>query len=267
MHDTYSFTDFDEQYVVNETETMRLSKANTPDGNDSVLIKQFDADADWFDRDRFQTVLDRWTQLGETSPYVRRIVDAGLVAKPWLAVETMPGGTASSKYLFEDVVVTLTATTADALASAHSLGIYHNHLSPSAINFRDPDDPMSLAIGDWETAVINPPQPQTATRWNDQDETYLAPEQTAKTDSTLTESDARVGDVYQLGMTAYAMLSFSHPDPSPTADDIREAIPVNFPDRDEFADAIVTAISEDPNDRFQSMAEFSSALRDIRVRV
>lgn len=268
MPDTYTIADFEEQYTLSESNGLTTIRATHPTDGNSVIIKQFNSDADWFDEDRFQTVLDAWGNLDDSEPHVQSLVDTGFVSQPWIAVTDYTGGTATGQHLIEDVVVTIIGAAADTLSTAHNLGLYHAHLTPDTLLFETGEDPMSFVISDWEHALTTLPQPREVTRWNDTIDTpYLAPEHTGGATSTISTSNAVTSDIYQLGMIAYTLLNYNEPTETPDYTAIEETISPGFPDRDEFANALATAVDPDPNARYQSMAEFATDLKDIRVRV
>lgn len=266
MSSTHALTDFDEQHVIDDG-PIRTIRAGHPETDGTVIIKQFDPDTAGFDKDHFRTVVERWAALADDTNHIQPPVDAGFVSDPWVAIDTTVGTTGYSNSPFEDLVVAVIAHAADTLSAAHSRGLYHLHLDPASFVFTTRDNPMRFVISGWETALTGLPQPSATTQWDGAHESpYLAPEQT-NADTTITETDARVGDVYQLGMVAYTLLRFDAPDTRPTRSDIGAELSHGFPDHDTLTDAIATAVAPDPNNRYQSMAEFASTLRDVRVRM
>lgn len=184
--------------------------------------------------------------------------DGGLVYAPVERVPTLTlaDGLRKGQRLPTDTAVGLALQAADALAFLHRQGIVHRRVNPNTLAVASG---AVVKVTDWgsvHTSVPPPVEPNSAhPRVSSAD--YLAPELA----HTPGLRDPRV-DVYGLGCTLLALLTGRPPvgrrggaANGPTSRDHGAAIPTDL------SLVLARATATKPEGRFQSMAEFASALR------
>lgn len=154
-----------------------------------------------------------------------------------------------------------------ALAFAHSQGVIHRDIKPANILMTQDDWPL---LADFGLAKMKNPSAPNLTMPGQVLGTmaYAAPEQ-------IQESmviDARA-DIYSLGIVLYELLTTKLPFQGQTAFDFLMArltdppIPLlqaNSNAPSEFVPVIDKALAQEPADRYQSMNDFTEALREVR---
>jgi Tol biopolymer transport system component/tRNA A-37 threonylcarbamoyl transferase component Bud32 len=185
-------------------------------------------------------------------------VEAGL---PYLVMEYIPGGTlkdrlggAANERVPWDFAVRQLLPIAHALEYAHQEGIIHRDIKPANLLVTESGE---LMLSDFGIAkLLKPESDPKLTKTGVQIGTlqYMAPEQ--KRGEAV---DARA-DIYSLGVVLYEMVTGWIPDAAVTPPAvIREYMQaVALPEALRLV--LAKAIEKDPAARFQSMAEFASAL-------
>ena len=155
--------------------------------------------------------------------------------------------------------MTIVAETADALQSAHRVGLVHRDIKPANILLTGEGHPK---IVDFGIARAKGEAGLTETGMVMGTVAYASPEQLC--DNNLTGAS----DIYSLGIVAYECLSGRQPfatdspaaaiqaqlnqPPPPLPNDIPQPV----------ADVIAKALAKDPRERWTSAAEFAQACRD-----
>ncbi len=156
---------------------------------------------------------------------------------------------------------------AQALAFAHQQGIIHRDIKPANILMPQDDWPLLADFGlakMQQSGMPNLTMPGQVLGTM----AYAAPEQIQE----MTEIDAR-GDIYSLGIVLYELLTSKLPFKGETSFDFLMArltdppIPLligNPLAPPEFAPILDKALAQYPQDRYDSMEEFSQALLEVR---
>jgi serine/threonine protein kinase len=180
-----------------------------------------------------------------------------------LAMAFAPGGSLRDRLRADGVVSTkqlvdMIAPIADALANAHKHGVIHRDVKPANILFAADGTPLLTDFG-----IARSMGSTALTRTDTALGTagYLAPEVADGSDHSVSS------DVYGLGVVAYEALTGSLPfeGKSPLAV-LRAAdkgvfVPLDRNAHGAVADAIETAMSRRPEDRFADSAAFAESLR------
>jgi serine/threonine protein kinase len=205
-------------------------------------------------------------------PYILSIFDYGeFEGRPYLVMEYVPGGTLKEllkgKPIPWEKAVQITISLARALETAHSKGIIHRDVKPANIlmaNGRDPklsDFGIAKLILDDETT-----RDLTGTGKGIGTYKYMSPEQAKG------HPDSR-SDIYALGIVLYQMLTGKIPFDADTPLQIMiNKTTGKFPNPRQFvrdipADleyALNKALAREPENRYQTMREFASALEKIK---
>lgn len=255
------------------------------EGGMAVVYKATDLNLDRFVAIKFihlqgtgsNTALARFKQealaLAKLShPYILSIFDIGeLEGRPYLVMEYIPGGTLkellNGKPIPWERAVQITISLARALDTAHSKGIIHRDVKPANIlmaNGRDPklsDFGIAKLIQDDETN-----RDLTGTGKGIGTYKYMAPEQAKG------HPDSR-SDIYALGIVLYQMLTGKIPFDADTPLQIMiNKTTGKFPNPRQFVRDIPAdleqvlniALSREPENRYQTMREFASALEKIK---
>lgn len=190
------------------------------------------------------------------------IADVLFIEMDWVVGPTLDGMLENGKPLELNRAVEIVSLVCDSLAYCHGAGVVHRDVKPSNILMRDEEIPVLFDFGlaqDDEDPHAEPGRlyatPMTA-----------SPEQIRAEGSV----DGRA-DIYALGITLFRLASGKLPfygermdllrmhaefDP-PTPQSINKHVP------DGLQEVIQQAIRKDPNDRFDTAAEFATALRSL----
>ena len=194
----------------------------------------------------------------------------------YMVLEFVPGETiqdhlkrlnAQGRRLSVTKAVEYMAEICDAVDYAHQRGMIHRDIKPANLMI----NVMGQAIlMDFGIAKIVGGQRHTATGAVVGTAMYMAPEQIKG------ENPDRRADIYSLGVTLFEMLS-GHPpfeadsamtlmmmhvnDPVPDLRDLNPEVP------DDLFEVINKALAKDPNDRYQTAAQMSAALRNVLGRI
>ena len=169
------------------------------------------------------------------------------------------------RFSVERAVWTSPKQAAQALAAANEAGFIHGHLTPESILVANTPDTANVKVFDFEPAATA--NQRTADEKPAANVAYLAPEQF----SGLRNIDGRT-DIYSLGIILYQMLTGEVPFKGETPTDVilkhaEEAPPLLRslrPDAPQSLDAVVQkALAKDPDERYQTAAEFAADLENI----
>lgn len=162
-----------------------------------------------------------------------------------------------------DDVAVLVEHVADALDYAEQRGVPHLALEPAAITVDYDGLVLVSDFGIGQVLQEIAPSGMSTLR-------YRAPEQIS-----LRSGDYR-SDIYSLGLISYEMLTGEFPFDMSSIEDLRESILASSP-RSAIAASpdipaavsrvVMTALSGDPAERFESAGHFAEALRDWREQV
>jgi serine/threonine protein kinase len=208
-------------------------------------------------------------------PYILSIFDIGeLEGRPYLVMEYIPGGTLKDMLKGKPIpwerAAQITISLARALETAHSKGIIHRDVKPANIlmaNGRDPklsDFGIAKLIMDDETT-----KDLTGTGRGIGTFKYMAPEQgKGYTDSR--------SDIYSLGVVFYQMVTCRIPfDADTPLHAMIKKNTENLPSPRQYVrdlpshieKILIKALAREPEDRFQTMLEFSKALEGHSVKI
>jgi len=214
-------------------------------------------------------------------PNIIDIIDVGLLPDdnvPYMLMEFLEGESLATRLdrvrpLDVGSAVEIAAQTASALAAAHSKGIVHRDLKPDNL-FLVPDEMVGsgerVKVLDFGIAKLRDDMRgssmKTRTGAIMGTAAYMSPEQCQ---GLIEKLDHRT-DVYALGIILYEMLCGGPPFLSEGFGDIiimhvmKEPVPPQHKNPavpNEVSAAILRALAKSPDDRFQSMLEFQTALR------
>jgi serine/threonine protein kinase len=202
-------------------------------------------------------------------PHVVTIFDVGeWQGRPFIVMEYLPGGTLGERTrkqpVAPDAALAWLGQAAEALDSAHGVGIVHRDVKPPNLLFDERDD---LAVADFGIARIadDSDSGMTATGTVLGTAGYLAPEQ------ALGQPAGPASDLYSLGAVGYELLTGQRPfqrasDTAEAAAHINEPVPSVSERRPELPPAVdrvfERALAKDPGARYPSAAAFVGALTD-----
>jgi serine/threonine protein kinase len=185
-----------------------------------------------------------------------------------IVMEYVDGGTVKDRIVGERMspgsIVRVIRQTLTALEDAHRVGVIHRDIKPQNILLSADGQ---VKVTDFGLAKINQSgdRNRTVTRGVYGTLTYMSPEQV----EGLGRVDHR-SDLYSLGMTAYEMLAGRLPFDEDSSDYtiMRMIVEEELPTLDRFAadvprplqDFVATALSKDPDRRYQSASEMKDAL-------
>jgi serine/threonine-protein kinase len=202
-------------------------------------------------------------------PHILALLDSGAAAgllyyvMPYVTGETLRARLERERQLPLGDALRVAREVADALGSAHALGIVHRDIKPENILLQGghalvADFGIALAVQHAGGARM------TQTGLSLGTPQYMSPEQ-AMGERTI---DAR-SDIYALGAVTYEMLVGEPPFTGPTIQAIVAKVMSAEPERPTLVrksvpshveDAVLTALAKLPADRFASAAEFAAAL-------
>jgi serine/threonine protein kinase len=214
---------------------------------------------------RFEREAKPLTQL--THPNIVKVTDYGeYEGQPYLVMPYLPGGTLKEKLgkpIAWQAAVQLLLPVAGALGYAHSQNMIHRDVKPANILLTQSGHPMLSDFGIAKLLDLAETVDLTGTSAAIGTPEYMAPEQaSAKT------VDHRA-DIYALGIVLYEMVTGRRPftADTPMAVLIMHARdPLPSPKKyapglsDRAEKILLKALAKPPEDRFQTMAEFSAAL-------
>lgn len=233
-----------------------------------------------------QLIVDRFKREAETSKLLRHpnvvdveswaVSESGQVYMTEEFVEgiSLQDAIAESGWLSVDLTLAVAAQICSGLAAAHEMGVVHCDLKPGNIMLtRSPEGMLIVKVLDFGIAKIMPVTGDTVLRLTQSGNMqgsllYMSPEQCLDEDL-----DGR-SDVYSLACVLYESLTGKPPLCSRTAFETMNlhltAMPaplstartdLRWPDK--LEGVLSRACAKKPKDRYQSMAEFQSALKKV----
>jgi eukaryotic-like serine/threonine-protein kinase len=205
---------------------------------------------------------------GLSHPNILTVFDSGDVGSllyytmPFVEGESLRARLERDTYLPVDEAVQVTCQVAGALGYAHARGVVHRDIKPENILLRG-DLVLVADFGVARAAQRSDAERLTVSGMSVGTAAYMSPEQSA-----AEPVDARA-DIYSLGTTLYEMLAGHPPFTGPNAmaimarrimenppsiRTVRPVVPV------ELEAAVMRAMERVPADRFQTMAEFQTAV-------
>lgn len=205
-------------------------------------------------------------------PNICKIYDAGKIGEfPFVAMQLIRGEslreTLSKKRLPIDDSVAIVIQIADALATAHLSNLAHCDVKPENVLINDDGTAwiMDLGLARKQSEVT-----AESSRLPEFSPNYCAPEQL----SFQYGECGFISDIYSLGLVLYELLTGRrayHGDLEEVIDQIKHDPPRRLTDYDPtiphvLEEICLKAIMKQPEDRFESMAEFHDALRACPLR-
>ena len=222
--------------------------------------------------DRFLSEIKTTAKLQH--PHILPLLDSGAAdgllyyVMPFVRGETLRARLDRERQLPIDDAVRLARECADALAHAHEQGIIHRDIKPENILLQGPSGNQHALVADFGIALAVQEAGgarMTQTGLSLGTPQYMAPEQ-AMGERII---DARA-DIYALGAVTYEMLAGEPPFTGPTSQAIVARMMVERPRplstvrervSPQLAEAIETALSKLPADRFATVQAYGDALR------
>lgn len=243
-----------------------------------VAVKIVRRDA--FPPDQVERVLKRFEREARalsalSHPNIVRVIEYGKhEGEPYLVMEYVPGGTLKQK-LGQPIpwwqALELLIPIARALQYAHQLGIIHRDIKPSNILLTHSGLPMLTDFG--IAKMLNPEEGltlNTTTGVGMGTPDYMSPEQ-----GLGEQVDART-DIYSLGVVLYEMLTGRKPFSADTAmavivkhiNDPLHKPSHAVPGLPGAVDSLILkALAKKPEQRYQDMGEFASAMEKLVLNV
>ncbi len=246
-----------------------------PKINRVVAIKTLDLSAE-FEESDIEQVKERFFREAETAgrlnhPNIVTIYDAGeehdlaYIAMEFLKGEDLTKKLAAKKMLPVRWVLQVAIQVADALDYAHKLGVVHRDIKPANIMYNDNDN--SIKVTDFGIARITDTS-KTKTGVVLGTPSYMSPEQFSGK-----RVDGR-SDLFSLGVTLFELLTGKQPFGGESLAELMYQItnkkhPNILKLRNDLPVCIKTiidsALSKEPEDRFQSGEQFAQSLRRCKA--
>ena len=206
-----------------------------------------------------------------THPNIVKVTDYGeYEGKPYLVMEYLPSGTLKSllrgKPMPWQDAIRLLLPIARALGFAHRQGMIHRDVKPSNILITADGEPMLTDFGIAKMLDLEETMELTGTSAAIGTPEYMAPEQASS------KSIDQRADIYALGVVFYEMVTGRKPytADTPMAVIIKHASeplprPRHFvPDLPQVLEnVLLKALAKKPDERYQSMGEFTAALERL----
>jgi len=243
---------------VNLSRTVAIKRINPGQQERESFIHRFRSEAQ---------ALARIDSPNIVGVYALRDTDIGLL----IVMEYVEGGTLKDPIDSQGAIdpsqaVPILEQTLEAFHDAHSAGVIHRDIKPENVMLTRKG---MVKVTDFGIAKLRQPDSGETVTQGGQGGTlkYMSPEQI----SNISAVDAR-SDIYSLGMTAYEILSGSLPfkESDTDFDIMRKVVEGEIPPPDEFAPEIPSglaqwvmgAIQKQQDDRFQTVEEMLTALRE-----
>ena len=217
-------------------------------------------------------------------PHILTVYEVGEEnGKPYIAMEYVEGDTLRQKIEARELKIRQTLDIAiqisDGLAKAHELGIIHRDLKPENLMIsRDGyakilDFGLAKLVAQRERALAADSEQKTLLRVNTESGTLLGTVNYMSPEQLLGQRVDRRCDIFSLGVVLCEMLTGSCPFVNDNRIDTMHAILHRSPKLPQADNgdvpagvlAILTkALEKAPKDRYQSVADFASALRQLR---
>jgi serine/threonine protein kinase len=218
---------------------------------------------------RFEREAKALAQL--SYPNIVHVYDYGeYEGAPYLVMEYLPGGTLKNRSdtpMPWQNALQMILPIARALASAHEHNIIHRDIKPGNILLTEKGQPMLSDFGIAKILESNDAGTLTGTGMGIGTPEYMAPEQ------WIGQSGPK-SDIYSLGVVLYELVTGRKPYTADTPvgvmlKQVKDPLPHPsqfIPDLPpELENMILKALERQPEERFQSMSEFSAALETLAV--
>lgn len=230
------------------------------------------SDGETFDTDRFERFADGvgvWSKIDD-HPNVASVVASGTEPFPWVAMERCGGSLGPDVVdgLSFEEIRELFVGVIEGVHHGHRYGLEHGALRPTNVLYLDPDaagvDDRVPVVSDWELAA---PHLDPTVEVGTVQPRFAAPEQV----SPVEYGDPGVlADVYQLGVLGYVLFTGQYPIEDATSA-YRESGTVEVTPPTAIAsdlptgidDVLLTALSVDPDDRYETALHFRDALQAL----
>lgn len=217
----------------------------------------------------FERFLNEWRVLAQSNHahIVRVFASDFLRADPYFTMEYLPRGSLTQVFgkapVPWDDAVTLIRKVAGAVAAAHAAKIIHRDLKPSNILLDNNGEPKVADFG--LAKCLDEEDPITVASGGLGTPGYMPPEQISSKNGTI----GSWSDVYGLGATLYHLFTGRAPFVGETTPEIIEQVLADPPVRPRKLCAeipmgveavVLKCLEKDPNDRYQTVAEFVADL-------